>query len=130
MPIWSLSERGRYCVSTPTRVMPEFTQLLRAKSMMRYRPPKITAGFARSSLSTLKRSPWPPARIRATTRFMVAPRSAGYAFANARLRYRQAPELAEDPEVVSQIARREEIGPHVLDTPRPHGIGFNGIPEQ
>ena len=35
MPMWSLSERGRYCVSTPTRVMPELTQLLSAKSMMR-----------------------------------------------------------------------------------------------
>ena len=37
---------ARYWVSTPTVSMPELTQLDRGKSMMRYFPPKGTAGFA------------------------------------------------------------------------------------
>src|SRR5579884_1771175 len=45
--------------------MPELTQLLRVKSMMRYLPPNGTAGLARSRESTLSRSPCPPARIAA-----------------------------------------------------------------
>src|SRR3954447_7525482 len=47
--------------------MSELTQLLRAKSMMRYLPAKGTAGLARFSERILKRSPWPPARITART---------------------------------------------------------------
>ena len=46
--MWSFSERGLYCVRTITSVMPELTQLLSVKSMMRYLPPKGTAGLART----------------------------------------------------------------------------------
>ena len=46
-PMWSISERGLYWVRTSTRSIPEFTQLDRAKSMIRYLPPNGTAGLAR-----------------------------------------------------------------------------------
>ncbi len=46
-PMWSIRERGLYWVRTRTRSIPEFTQLERAKSMIRYLPPKGTAGLAR-----------------------------------------------------------------------------------
>ena len=42
-------------------------RLLRTKSMMRYLPPKGTAGLARSCVSGNKRLPLPPARTNATT---------------------------------------------------------------
>ena len=47
--------------------MPELTQFERVKSMMRYLPAKGTAGLARCAESTHSRSPWPPARMTATT---------------------------------------------------------------
>src|SRR5579859_431348 len=47
--------------------MSELTQLLRAKSMMRYLPANGTAGLARFCESRLSRSPWPPARMTAST---------------------------------------------------------------
>src|SRR3989440_8145548 len=47
--------------------MPELTQLLRVKSMMRYLPANGTAGLARFCERRLNRSPWPPARIIAST---------------------------------------------------------------
>ena len=37
-PMWSLSERGLYCVRTTTSLMSELTQLLSVKSMIRYLP--------------------------------------------------------------------------------------------
>jgi len=40
MPMWSLSERGMYWVSTPTSWTPELTQFERVKSMIRYFPAK------------------------------------------------------------------------------------------
>jgi hypothetical protein len=45
--------------------------LLRVKSMIRYLPPKGTAGFALSADRILKRSLAPPAKIMANTLFMV-----------------------------------------------------------
>src|SRR2546430_7584342 len=51
--------------------MPELTQLLRVKSMMRYLPANGTAGLARFSERRLNRSPWPPARIIASTLLIV-----------------------------------------------------------
>src|SRR4051812_1455262 len=48
------------------RRRPELMQLLSAKSMMRYGPPKNTAGFARSLVSGYRRSPAPPARTMTT----------------------------------------------------------------
>ncbi len=39
------------CVSTLIFISPEFTRLLRTKSTIRYRPPKGTAGLARSRVS-------------------------------------------------------------------------------
>src|SRR5438309_11229142 len=71
MPICSCSEWGRYCVSTATSVMPELTQLLKAKSMMRYLPANGTAGLARFWERRLNRSPWPPARMTANTLLIV-----------------------------------------------------------
>jgi hypothetical protein len=59
--MWSRSEPGLYCVSTPTSKMPEFTQFDSVKSMMRYLPPNGTAGFARFSESRHRREPRPPA---------------------------------------------------------------------
>ena len=52
-----------YCVATPMRRMPEFTQLDSGKSMMRNLPPNGTAGLARQSVSCISRLPRPPARI-------------------------------------------------------------------
>ena len=66
-PTWSLSERGLYWVSTTTLSTPELTQLDSAKSMIRYLPPKGTAGLARTELRMESRSPSPPARITART---------------------------------------------------------------
>ncbi len=43
------------------RRRPELMQLLSEKSMMRYGPPKKTAGLARSLVSGYRRSPAPPA---------------------------------------------------------------------
>jgi hypothetical protein len=65
--MWSISERGAYCVRMPTSVRPEFTALLRAKSMIRYLPPNGTPGFARTCDRMLSRSPSPPARMSVRT---------------------------------------------------------------
>src|SRR5688572_21018138 len=71
--MWLTSERGRYWVRTASLVIPLLATLLRAKSIIRYWPPKITAGFARCSERTDRRSPWPPARIMASTLFIGGP---------------------------------------------------------
>ena len=44
-------------------------QVLKGKSMIRYLPPKGTAGLAVFSVRTLSRLPWPPASSIAITRF-------------------------------------------------------------
>src|SRR5580765_5506381 len=62
MRMWRLSDSDLYCVAMKTRRKPELMQLLRTKSMMRYGPPKYTAGLARSLVSGYRRSPAPPAR--------------------------------------------------------------------
>jgi hypothetical protein len=49
--------------------MSEFTQLESVKSMIRYLPPKGTAGLARTDDRIERRSPSPPARIIAIVRF-------------------------------------------------------------
>ena len=46
--MWRLSESDLYCVAMKMWRSPELMQLLRTKSMMRYGPPKYTAGLARS----------------------------------------------------------------------------------
>ena len=69
LPTYSFSSRGWYWVRMPTVSMPEFTQLERGKSMMRYFPPKGTAGFAVFSVRQRRRLPWPPASSMATQRF-------------------------------------------------------------
>ena len=68
--MWSLSERGLYWVRTTTSVIPELTQLLRVKSMIRYLPAKGTAGLARTDDRIESRSPSPPARITAIVGFI------------------------------------------------------------
>src|SRR6266852_2708689 len=45
------------------RRSPERRQLLSVKSMMRYRPPKGTAGLALSAVNGCRREPMPPARM-------------------------------------------------------------------
>src|SRR4029450_10919518 len=71
-PMWSLSERGLYWVRTRTSSMSELTQFDSVKSMIRYLPPKGTAGLARTEDRIDSRSPSPPARMRAIVRFIVA----------------------------------------------------------
>src|SRR5205807_2139759 len=65
--MWSISERGAYCVSTAMSLSPEFTALLSAKSMMRYLPPNGTPGLARTWDRIDSRSPSPPARMSVRT---------------------------------------------------------------
>ena len=60
VPMCWLQRSGRYCVSTPTSKMPEFTQFESVKSMMRYLPPNGTAGLARRSDSRHSRRPARP----------------------------------------------------------------------
>src|SRR3990172_1270998 len=60
-PMWSLSERGLYCVRTTTSLISELTQLDSVKSMIRYLPPNGTAGLARTDERIDSRSPSPPA---------------------------------------------------------------------
>src|SRR5437660_11094408 len=61
-----------YCVRTRMRRSSLLMQLERVKSMMRYRPPKGTAGLARSRVSGSRRVPLPPARIKVRTSFTGA----------------------------------------------------------
>ena len=75
--MWSLSERGLYWVRTTTSVIPEFTQLLSVKSMIRYLPPNGTAGLARTEERIESRSPSPPARITAIVGLIAVPSSSG-----------------------------------------------------
>src|SRR5262249_26275537 len=63
--------RALYCVSTSARRKPLLMQLDKVKSMMRYRPPKGTAGLARSRVRGSSRVPLPPARIKVSTSFTV-----------------------------------------------------------
>jgi len=58
--MWRIRLCVLYCVSTQTRRIPELTQLLSAKSMMRNLPANCTAGLARPSVSCLSRLPRPP----------------------------------------------------------------------
>src|ERR1019366_2323762 len=51
--------------------MPELMKLLRTKSMMRYFPPKGTAGLARSLVSGYSRVPFPPASTIPSTRSRI-----------------------------------------------------------
>src|SRR5512135_711807 len=74
IPICSIRECGRNWVSTTIRYSSELTALERGKSMIRYLPPKGTAGLARFSPRILNRLPAPPARIRVNT-FIRPPRS-------------------------------------------------------
>ena len=76
-PMWSLSERGLYWVSTTTSSMSELTQFDSVKSMIRYLPPNGTAGLARSWERIERRSPSPPARITAIVRFTRLDASTG-----------------------------------------------------
>src|SRR5258705_12701373 len=66
-PMWSWSEVGACCVRSATRSIPEWQQLLSAKSMIRYLPPNGTALTARSAVSTPRRSPPPPESTSAMT---------------------------------------------------------------
>ncbi len=65
--MWVLSDSDLDWTSTFIRRKPEFARLERTKSMIRYRPPKGTAGLARSRVRGSSRRPSPPARIMAST---------------------------------------------------------------
>lgn len=51
--------------------IPEFTQLDKGKSMIRYLPPKGTAGLATWLVRAYRRLPWPPASSMATHSFFI-----------------------------------------------------------
>ncbi len=60
------NECDLYCVRTSIWRKPEWMQLERAKSMIRYWPPNGTAGFVLSLVSGARRDPMPPARTMLT----------------------------------------------------------------
>ena len=64
--MWRIRLFALYCVATPMRRMPEFTQFESVKSMMRNLPPNGTAGLQRQSVSCFSRVPRPPASTSAT----------------------------------------------------------------
>src|SRR5262249_35205361 len=64
----SMSDCDLYCTRTYRESRSELTKFDSTKSMIRYRPPKGTAGFERSRVSGCRRSPRPPAMIIARTR--------------------------------------------------------------
>src|SRR6478672_10590595 len=69
--MWRSRLIALYCVNWSKRRNSLFRQFESVKSMMRYRPPKGTAGFARSRVSGSSRVPLPPARMTANTFFMM-----------------------------------------------------------
>src|SRR5262245_4771379 len=64
----SMSDCDLYCTRTYRESRSELTKFDSTKSMIRYRPPKGTAGFERSRVSGCRRSPRPPAMSSARTR--------------------------------------------------------------
>jgi hypothetical protein len=84
------SDSDLYWVAMKMRRNPEFTQLLRVKSMIRYGPPKYTAGLARSFVSGYSRSPTPPARM------MTSVSSGMGRMIPRRTRPSRSPQLAEN----------------------------------
>ena len=66
-PLWicRISECALYCVNTPILRIPEFIQFESGKSIIRNLPPNGTAGLVRHMVSCFRRSPRPPAIIRA-----------------------------------------------------------------
>src|SRR5438093_3204889 len=108
-PMWSISERGAYWVRTATSVIPEFTALESAKSMIRYLPPNGTPGLARTCDRIESRSPSPPARTRVRTDCTTRESSHGR-------RRAQVPGLAPTQAATSQArhpgAERQQTGQH------------------
>src|ERR1700690_2975373 len=109
MPMWSLRERGLYWVRTTTLSMSEFTQLESAKSMIRYLPPKGTAGLARIDERMESRSPSPPASITARVRFIGRPRGPSPAVD-------RVPSMLSPPGPLDEEARVHE---HAVDSDGP-----------
>src|SRR6476469_2655651 len=62
-----VSDSDLYCSAMKILRSPELRQLLSVKSMIRYGPPKYTAGLERSFVSGDSRSPAPPASTIVTT---------------------------------------------------------------
>ena len=71
IPICVFRRSGWYWVRTPTVSTPELMQLLKGKSIIRYFPPKDTAGFATFAVNTPRRLPCPPARSMAIISFLI-----------------------------------------------------------
>ena len=109
-PMWSLSERGLYCVRTTTLSMLELTQLLSVKSMIRYLPAKGTAGLARMLERIDRRSPSPPARTTARTRFTRRCYRAAAASSPVAHHGSRSEEQARVDEVVLELDRPVEVG--------------------
>src|SRR5947209_3796735 len=65
--------RALYWVSTSTFLRPLLMQLDRVKSMIRYSPPKGTAGLARSRVKGSNLVPLPPANTNVSTSFTASP---------------------------------------------------------
>ncbi len=61
-----MSDCALYCVSTPIRRIPEFTQLESVKSMFLKCPANAMAGLHCQRVSAPSRVPLPPARINAS----------------------------------------------------------------
>src|SRR4030067_588996 len=119
----------------PTRNRPELMQLLRAKSMMRYLPPNTTAGLARSSARMLRRSPRPPAKMRARVRLICSsPRFSARSRGLQRWAGLRVDLIAGQGgvhlQMIAQIAGDEEVGAHVFAAGGAHAVGFLGVPQQ
>src|SRR5262245_17957791 len=112
----SSSERAWYWVRTWMRRRPEWMQFESVKSMMRYAPPKGTEGFARLAVSGIRRSPWPPARMKVrVSRSSVGSDTWSPPLARTDRALRG---LSDDPTPVDRTSPPECRLAHRLDTPR------------
>src|SRR5687767_15225741 len=141
-PMWSFRECGLYWVRTRTSSMSELTQFDSEKSMIRYFPPKGTAGLARTEERIDRRSPSPPARISAIVRFTRGPSCIGSAAGGDRSTGSRRDQLTDDQRIVSadrpagssarqEQARVDEVaaqldGPVEVRARRPSGVALVG----
>ena len=69
--MYSFSSSGWYWVRMPTVSIPELTQLERGKSIIRYFPPKGTAGFAVFSVKYFQTAALPTGQQHGDTTFFL-----------------------------------------------------------
>src|ERR1035437_5151964 len=105
-------------------LIPELMKLLRTKSMIRYLPPKGTAGLARSRVRGKSRVPLPPARTMPNTRRWNAPCAAK---ANSRSEILFSGNRPSQYSLLTRCHQTSRRGSLVLRTDylrrRPIGIG-------